>query len=128
MCIRDRRKSDAFLRPAPGRRGVLGAAGRPGGNPPRGHVIPPFAAGPGRGPYPVSYTHLDVYKRQRQIRNLVDGILELNTLHRQPIELIPAIMKQRGIIFEAVSYTHLDVYKRQIVGSSQKIQGYHRGK
>lgn len=40
------------------------------------------------------------WRRKRQIRNLVDGILELNTLHRPPIELIPAIMKQRGIIFE----------------------------
>ena len=40
------------------------------------------------------------WRRKRQIRNLVDGILELNTLHRPPIELIPAIMKQRGIVFE----------------------------
>ena len=40
------------------------------------------------------------WRRKRQIRNLVDGILELNTLHRPPIELISAIMKQRGIIFE----------------------------
>lgn len=40
------------------------------------------------------------WRRKRQIRNLVDGILDLNTLHRPPIELIPAIMKQRGIVFE----------------------------
>lgn len=40
------------------------------------------------------------WRRKRQIRNLVDGILELNVLHRPPIELIPAIMKQRGIVFE----------------------------
>lgn len=40
------------------------------------------------------------WRRKRQIRNLVDGILELNTLHRPPIELIPAIMKQRRIVFE----------------------------
>ena len=40
------------------------------------------------------------WRRKRQIRNLVDGILELNTLHRPPIELIPAIMKQRGIVLE----------------------------
>lgn len=40
------------------------------------------------------------WRRRRQIRNLVDGILEQNTLHRPPIELIPDIMKQRGIIFE----------------------------
>lgn len=40
------------------------------------------------------------WRRKRQIRNLVDGILEQNVLHRPPIELIPVIMKQRGIIFE----------------------------
>ncbi len=40
------------------------------------------------------------WRRRREIRNLVDGILELNTLHRPPIEMIPAIMKQQGIIFE----------------------------
>ncbi len=40
------------------------------------------------------------WRRRRRIRNLVDGILEQNTLHRPPIELIPAIMKQREIIFE----------------------------
>lgn len=40
------------------------------------------------------------WRRKRQIRNLVDGILEQNVLHRPPIELIPAIMKQRGIVFE----------------------------
>lgn len=40
------------------------------------------------------------WRRKRQIRNLVDGILEHNTLNRPPIELIPAIMKQRGIVFE----------------------------
>lgn len=40
------------------------------------------------------------WRRKRQIRNLVDGILEQNTLHRPPVELIPAIMKQRGIVFE----------------------------
>ena len=40
------------------------------------------------------------WRRKRQIRNLIDGILEQNVLHRPPIELIPAIIKQRGIIFE----------------------------
>ena len=39
---------------------------------------------------PVSYTHLDVYKRQ----------------------LLPLLGAQRGIA--PVSYTHLDVYKRQL--------------
>ena len=40
------------------------------------------------------------WRRKRQIRNLVDGILEQNVLYRLPIELIPVIMKQRGIVFE----------------------------
>ena len=37
------------------------------------------------------------WRRKRQIRNLIDGILEQNVLHRPPIELIPAIIKQRGL-------------------------------
>ena len=45
---------------------------------------------------PVSYTHLDVYKRQ---------------LHQLNIHLDPQLMGQ----FSAVSYTHLDVYKRQVL-------------
>lgn len=40
------------------------------------------------------------WRRKRQIRNLVDGILEQNVLYQPPIELIYDIMKQRGIVFE----------------------------
>ena len=49
---------------------------------------------------PVSYTHLDVYKRQDTYRVLtaVDSALMV-------------IDVAKGV--EAVSYTHLDVYKRQ---------------
>ena len=43
--------------------------------------------------FPVSYTHLDVYKRQG------------NTRHKA--QYIP----EKGAV--PVSYTHLDVYKRQ---------------
>ena len=63
---------------------------------------------------PVSYTHLDVYKRQ----------IEVN--EKDPnkfIEAVKAIAPTFGGInledikapecFEPVSYTHLDVYKRQ---------------
>ena len=45
--------------------------------------------------YPVSYTHLDVYKRQE----------------KKDASLVMAKAKQSGVW--AVSYTHLDVYKRQ---------------
>ena len=46
----------------------------------------------GRANYPVSYTHLDVYKRQGFNR---------------------AVEAQRPVGSLPVSYTHLDVYKRQ---------------
>ena len=46
------------------------------------------------GVYAVSYTHLDVYKRQALGASLKGGDVSINK--------------------EAVSYTHLDVYKRQL--------------
>ena len=65
---------------------------------------------------PVSYTHLDVYKRQEYIKKygaerfkaLLDGVgnaldFRLGRLRSQ-YDLAP------------VSYTHLDVYKRQPLG------------
>ena len=61
---------------------------------------------------PVSYTHLDVYKRQRVLRAVLivgDKGLRFET---------GAVEGQRPGFAEAahvgpVSYTHLDVYKRQ---------------
>ena len=63
----------------------------------------------------VSYTHLDVYKRQ-----VTDNV---KTIRSIPLVLhgdnYPASFEIRGEIlmpwevFEDVSYTHLDVYKRQ---------------
>ena len=61
---------------------------------------------------PVSYTHLDVYKRQPQRRMAAQGQTEENDLDTQRQGDVP------------VSYTHLDVYKRQAYGckpSSQKV-------
>ena len=82
---------------------------------------------------PVSYTHLDVYKRQ----TLYDLTIEpIRVMHgKQPIlgyrigsfgfltdlkSIVPEeLEKLRGV--EPVSYTHLDVYKRQVyTGSTGK--------
>ena len=70
-------------------------------------------------PVPVSYTHLDVYKRQ--------GLLSGG--QRQALTLLMASMKKPKLLLldehtaaldpktaaKAVSYTHLDVYKRQVL-------------
>ena len=48
--------------------------------------------------WPVSYTHLDVYKRQDEYTNF----------HFKEEEKL-----QENAGYPAVSYTHLDVYKRQ---------------
>ena len=50
------------------------------------------------GYVPVSYTHLDVYKRQ----------------HYCSIFILQRILKSAGFGWKPVSYTHLDVYKRQV--------------
>ena len=84
------------------------------------------------GPGPVSYTHLDVYKRQVKVFGKVEihlrhGRLEFNLAVDIVDEAILGVdvMNTYGFIInfknkvlriggvEAVSYTHLDVYKRQ---------------
>ena len=72
----------------------------------------------------VSYTHLDVYKRQ------VDSILDVRATTRLPEPGTACLSKKTQLLrathatrvapvdrialgIEAVSYTHLDVYKRQ---------------
>ena len=71
---------------------------------------------------PVSYTHLDVYKRQERNesaaicllfckwRFAIDCILEDKLQHCQNAKYKDSI--------KPVSYTHLDVYKRQATGRS----------
>ena len=57
---------------------------------------------------PVSYTHLDVYKRQRLLG--ADGgerMVPSSELKKGDVVMVSA----GGVI--PVSYTHLDVYKRQ---------------
>ena len=63
---------------------------------------------------PVSYTHLDVYKRQTQldVRNIVCDEESKNVL----LEQLYAEMSDRES--QPVSYTHLDVYKRQALHSA----------
>ena len=62
---------------------------------------------------PVSYTHLDVYKRQQhgctkaQAPFAFHGLLPLLI-----VEVLPLVVVHDGQI-GPVSYTHLDVYKRQ---------------
>ena len=64
--------------------------------------------------YAVSYTHLDVYKRQF----ILNDILHYMSYEHQRTLLLRCMERLRpeGKLI-AVSYTHLDVYKRQVYGS-----------
>ena len=63
---------------------------------------------------PVSYTHLDVYKRQTVFRApiVVKGIEPCVKNWKKPITIA---RHAYGDVYKAVSYTHLDVYKRQVL-------------
>ena len=69
---------------------------------------------------PVSYTHLDVYKRQLHILTIEEKIvLGLNpyNLNEEDANTIRQSVIDKVIRLYApisVSYTHLDVYKRQL--------------
>ena len=58
---------------------------------------------------PVSYTHLDVYKRQVDDLPLVGRTPAMQALYR----LVARVMNADLPVLISVSYTHLDVYKRQ---------------
>ena len=72
--------------------------------------------------HPVSYTHLDVYKRQvllslSQAQGLVPPALMNPILASMVLSMLATpfiIMFSNRIVMKPVSYTHLDVYKRQI--------------
>ena len=75
----------------------------------------------GSYPGPVSYTHLDVYKRQLHDGSVVsmDHLLGYGVLDGQLLQLVGVVLLVlRGIGqcggIPPVSYTHLDVYKRQL--------------
>ena len=62
---------------------------------------------------PVSYTHLDVYKRQ--VVNLVySDVVAIRAFISPCSGLIPSAATAVNASIIAVSYTHLDVYKRQV--------------
>ena len=63
---------------------------------------------------PVSYTHLDVYKRQvkPQLRGAAAGSGRL--LQREQHAPCRVLQAAHGEGPVPVSYTHLDVYKRQV--------------
>ena len=76
----------------------------------------------------VSYTHLDVYKRQiaGTIRNAVNQMQLVNDWEQKKATG-DVVKKQEGMTVTSqeesmipVSYTHLDVYKRQV------YRGYRR--
>ena len=73
---------------------------RPGSGERRASRI--FPARPSAAGAPVSYTHLDVYKRQGSI----SANRKLSRVWRENVALL-------GDASGTVSYTHLDVYKRQ---------------
>ena len=73
--------------------------------------------------HPVSYTHLDVYKRQvtagtdvLPITSEQVGVFKLMKITAE-IKKLHEETKKSGkevTVRDAVSYTHLDVYKRQL--------------
>ena len=60
--------------------------------------------------YAVSYTHLDVYKRQSQYQ-VRGGNYDENLVYVNDFEIYRPQLVRSG----PVSYTHLDVYKRQFL-------------
>ena len=96
------------------------------------------AAYPSRSrPWPVSYTHLDVYKRQRQRIVDIAPHEKGEAFEELPMERFEghtrAFMKiedgcNRQCAYCAVSYTHLDVYKRQRWASKHGWRGDESGK
>ena len=85
------------------------------------HGVPNVCKGFPRRIWPVSYTHLDVYKRQpvfwftklwhKEIMTDMKKILIL------PFLLFFLIQGSMAQTPKSVSYTHLDVYKRQAYNS-----------
>ena len=66
---------------------------------------------------PVSYTHLDVYKRQfpKDVKALIKTA-EQNGYSMQVLKAVEDVNEnQKGILFEKLVKVFKDVYKRQIL-------------
>ena len=78
---------------------------------------------------PVSYTHLDVYKRQEYARRFADQVRELNIpylLNTMVLDLSPdRVLKDDGVLvaptFTPVSYTHL-ILNALVIGLGRSDQ------
>ena len=103
MCIRDRVEIAVFARIVADARHVIPIA------PVAAHVVVDEHA-----LEPVSYTHLDVYKRQPQkYDTVVFALLTYPPFATQLERIIGHGVLAHGGYDHPVSYTHLDVYKRQ---------------
>ena len=78
----------------------------------------------------VSYTHLDVYKRQvlaellavvEQRQALIQGEQRLGAARLDPTDHV-GDLQGLLVILVPVSYTHLDVYKRQVMSLTKGLQ------
>ena len=69
------------------------------------------------GMVPVSYTHLDVYKRQEEKAKILYDFLDQSKLFKGTVRKEDRSLMNVPFVTgdaEPVSYTHLDVYKRQM--------------
>ena len=66
----------------------------------------------------VSYTHLDVYKRQHFHIPEHQESVPVERVFWTNVQMGATVQHQETI---AVSYTHLDVYKRQVLASADEI-------
>ena len=71
----------------------------------------------GIGFLPVSYTHLDVYKRQGRFTSCIFSALGFG--------MVEAVAGRSWGRVAPVSYTHLDVYKRQTLFNDDIITKEH---
>ena len=82
---------------------------------PAGHARP-------HGAQPVSYTHLDVYKRQKLDGTAKGGaVISIKAKLGLPVRFVGVGEGMDDLM--PVSYTHLDVYKRQAAACAWPRRG-----
>ena len=74
-------------------------------------------------PCPVSYTHLDVYKRQLCVSYQISELLSFRFARESRTGFSYLAVVSEPCTPFAVSYTHLDVYKRQVQRRSKLVDG-----